>query len=226
MPIDAQATLSRIVLDYPECAAVLQDRRLDFCCNGNATLAGACAARGLEVEPVIAALESAVTLRQGEPPVDPRSMTTAELVTYIVSRHHAYLRSALPYLAPLAAKVARVHGDHDPRLREIHEVFLVLLDTLDAHLEDEEANLFRQVTAPSQDTRRLAREMTAMLEEHRAIGGALHKIRELADDFTPPSWACTSYRTLLSELRTLEGDVQQHVHLENHVLLPRYAAAP
>jgi regulator of cell morphogenesis and NO signaling len=40
----------------------------------------------------------------------------------------------------------------------------------------------------------------------------------------PPEWACTSYRTLLSELAALEGDVLRHVHLENHVLMPRFAA--
>jgi iron-sulfur cluster repair protein YtfE (RIC family) len=55
---------------------------------------------------------------------DARAMSTPELISYIVSRHHAHLYAALPFLAPLAAKVARVHGDHNPKL-------LALRDALD-----------------------------------------------------------------------------------------------
>lgn len=157
--------------------------------------------------------------------IDPGAMTTEDLVAYIVSRHHAYLRSALPFLVPLASKVARVHGDHDPRLREVREAFCELRETLETHLEEEEEILFRQVTAASPDRAILERELDSMAAGHREIGAALQRIRELTDDYAPPSWACSSYRTLLSELHALEQDVHWHVHVENHVLRPRFAAA-
>ena len=50
----------------------------------------------------------------------------------------------------------------------------------------------------------------------------LTRICEAAEDFTVPDWACTSYRTLFRELSALEKDVFTHVHLENHVLMPRF----
>ena len=225
MNIDPQATLSSIVLDHPACAAVLQARRIDFCCDGGRTVRDACAARGLDVAPVLAALEAAAGSRDAARAEDPRAMKTEELVAHIVSRHHAYLRSALPFLVPLASKVARVHGDHDPRLRDVQEVFFELREALDAHLDEEEQVLFRQVTAAAPDQAVLDRELSGMVEEHREIGAALRRIRELTDDFAPPSWACTSYRTLLAELQALEQDVLWHVHIENQVLRPRFAAA-
>ena len=40
-----------------------------------------------------------------------------------------------------------------------------------------------------------------------------------------PEWGCSSYRVLMSELEALEGDVLRHVHLENHVLMPRFVTA-
>jgi len=52
----------------------------------------------------------------------------------------------------------------------------------------------------------------------------LERVRAAGDDFTLPPWACNSYRALFSELAQLEGDVFTHVHLENHVLRPRFSA--
>ena len=64
-----------------------------------------------------------------------------------------------------------------------------------------------------------------MQREHLQVGAVLACVRALADDFVPPSWACGSYRTLLGELAALEMDTLRHVHIETHVLMPRFAAA-
>jgi len=58
-------------------------------------------------------------------------------------------------------------------------------------------------------------------EDHLAVGGMLARLRTLANGFTTPEWGCNSYRVLMAELEALEGDVLRHVHLENHVLMPR-----
>ncbi|HUJ29216.1 MAG TPA: iron-sulfur cluster repair di-iron protein [Myxococcales bacterium] len=220
--MDPTTTVSRIVLDHPACAAVFQDRHIDFCCNGGVTLEEACATRGLDAGEVAAALAAAA--REGSPPPaeDPRELSTAELVSFIVSRHHAYLRDALPFLVTLAAKVAAVHGDRDPLLRDLQAEFAELRETLELHLDQEEETLFREVVAAEPDQAQLRRELTGMREEHREMGAALRRIRALSNDYTPPPWACTSYRTLLTELRHFEDDLRRHVHLENDVLLPRF----
>ena len=154
---------------------------------------------------------------------DPRSLSTPELVAHIVSRHHAFLRSALPFLVPLVAKVARVHGDHDPRLRELRAEFVELRESLDIHLDQEEDVLFREVVADVRDPDLLRRELAGMRGEHRELVAALGRIRVLCDGYLPPAWACGSYRTLLVELQRLEDDVLLHVRLEDDVLLPRFA---
>ena len=157
------------------------------------------------------------------PECDPRALSTVELVSFIVSRHHAFLRDALPFLVPLVAKVAGVHGDHDPRLRELQAEFVELREMLDLHLDQEEATLFREVVADAPDAELLRRELAGMRDEHREVGALLRRIRALSDDYQPPTWACGSYRRLLTELRHLEDDILLHVHLENEVLLPRFS---
>ncbi|WP_421658272.1 hypothetical protein [Leptothermofonsia sp. ETS-13] len=44
------------------------------------------------------------------------------------------------------------------------------------------------------------------------------------DEFTPPEWACNTYRALLDALATFEQDIHQHIHKENNVLFPRAIA--
>jgi regulator of cell morphogenesis and NO signaling len=116
-----------------------------------------------------------------------------------------------------------VHGDREPSLREVAQRFELLADTLRVHLAEEETELFPALL----DGRDV--EATPMLldmrREHEQVGTLLGELRQAARDFRPPEWACTSYRTLLSELAALEADVLEHVHIENHVLLPRYVRA-
>jgi regulator of cell morphogenesis and NO signaling len=77
---------------------------------------------------------------------------------------------------------------------------------------------------PAQNSPRIAREIAAARREHFELHAALCRIRDLADNFTAPAWACTSNRALLSELRLLEGNTLRHVLVEDHVLFPRLAA--
>ena len=60
-----------------------------------------------------------------------------------------------------------------------------------------------------------------MEREHQEAGDEMRAIRELTAGYTPPPDACTTYRVCLSELARFEGDLHQHVHLENNVLFPR-----
>lgn len=47
----------------------------------------------------------------------------------------------------------------------------------------------------------------------------------LVDRSATPGWACGSYRALMNELRAIELDTMDHVHVENHVLMPRFPEA-
>lgn len=225
MSIDRQSSIAQIVLEHSECAKVLADHRLDFCCRGERTLTAACAERGLDIEAVCADLERAIAARGERDEVDPRGMSTPELISFIVSRHHAYLYEALRFLEPLAAKVARVHGDHNPKLLGVRDTFRDLAESLDPHLREEERVLFPALTASQPDRRLIATELASMQQEHLHVGNLLARMRIYADDFDAPDWACGSYRTLMRELAVLEMDTLRHVHLETHVLMPRFERA-
>jgi regulator of cell morphogenesis and NO signaling len=113
-----------------------------------------------------------------------------------------------------------VHGDHNPKLRGLLEVFRALRAELEPHLDEEERVVFPALVAEVPDRAALA----AVHEDHLRVADALARLRVLGDDFEPPSWACNSYRTLLRELAHLESDTMVHVHAEEHVLMPRFIA--
>ncbi len=222
--IDPQQTVGDLVLDHPECAAVLQRHRIDYCCGGNQTLAGACLKRGLDVGPLAAALEQAVRERGGDE-MDARTLSSPALIAHIVVRYHTPLRKTLPFVRTLGAKVARVHGGHNPRLVELDRVIAELADTLEAHIDDEEATLFPTLERREPQPAAAGRLSKTTRDEHEMVGGFVNRMRAASDDYTVPDWACNSYRVLFRELEHLETDVLRHVHLENHVLLPRFAGA-
>lgn len=222
--LDRHETVANIVLDHSETAEVFHRHRIDFCCKGHMTLEAAAQARGLAADGLIEELRRAVAARSGQAvAVDPRELTTPRLIAHIIATHHEYLRTALPFVDTLAKKVARVHGDHNPKLRELEPVVAALVAALLPHLDEEEQALFPMMMVRTPDRAALARPLAEMVTDHTAVGALLEKMREAADDYALPEWACKSYRTLFSELRALERDVLAHVHLENHVLAPRYA---
>ncbi len=221
--IDRSATVAQIVARHSETAAVFQRHRIDFCCRGDVTVAQACAGKE-DPEALFAELEVAVREHaEEESEEDLMSLSATALLTQIVERHHGYLRRALPRVTPLLAKVAAVHGEHNPKLHELRSAFAELGDMLEPHLEFEEEILFPELARPDQPGASPSKHLKEMAREHLEVGTKLAQMRALADDFTTPPWGCSSYRALMTELQELEADVLQHVHLENHVLMPRFA---
>ena len=76
-------------------------------------------------------------------------------------------------------------------------------------------------TAPLFHCGSLANPIRQMESEHEQAGSALARLRELTDGYTPPDWACNTYRAMLEALAGLERDMHHHVHKENNVLFPR-----
>lgn len=221
----ATETVAVIVARHPAAARIFQAHRIDFCCHGDMTVAEALHGRSETAEEVLAEVEGAVRAPGGEAEQPAVELSTAALIARIIDRHHGYLRRALPALAPLLAKVAAVHGDKVPSLRTIQGEFEALRARLEPHLDEEEAELFPLLMARGADPERTATALEQMYQEHLEVGAALHHLRDLAGDWVPPEWACRSYRLAMAELEDLEADVTRHVHLENHVLRPRFAAA-
>jgi regulator of cell morphogenesis and NO signaling len=212
-------TLADLVAESPARAAVLDRLGLDFCCHGRRPLREACAASGLDVADVTAALDAVADVV----PAGWNGGGRASLATYVEDVHHTYLHRELSPLRALAGKVFSVHGGRHPELAEVRDLVDRIVDDLGPHLATEEREVFPaigQLAPGTAGDERLAARIDRLVEEHTALGALLARLREATRGYAAPADGCASYRSLYERLAALEADTHVHIHLENNVLFP------
>ncbi|QEF97786.1 Iron-sulfur cluster repair protein YtfE [Stieleria maiorica] len=231
LTLDPNQTVGDFVRQSPSLARVFERLNIDYCCGGKVTLARACEKRGIDTADVLQQLDKCNADAQTDRFVDADGMTLTELADHIESTHHAYLKEELPRLDLMTEKVARVHGDNEPRLQTVRDAFVALKAELEPHMMKEERILFpiiRQLEASSDRPEfhcgSVANPIRQMQHEHDEAGKLLETLSESTDQYSPPEWACNTYRAMLDALKRLEADMHQHVHKENNVLFVKALA--
>jgi regulator of cell morphogenesis and NO signaling len=226
--IDTQTTVGQIVRENPARARVFESHEIDYCCGGKISLSDACRRQEVDPEAILDQLRQCDAIRNEETAIDADAMTLTELADHIEQTHHSYLREELPRLDFMTEKVARVHGEKEPRLRKVRAAFVELKAELEPHMIKEERILFpmvRQLEAAQSQSGfhcgTVANPIRQMEHEHDQAGAALAILRDETDGFVPPPWACNTYRAMLDSLAQLESDLHQHIHKENNVLFPK-----
>jgi regulator of cell morphogenesis and NO signaling len=155
-----------------------------------------------------------------------------ELIKHILDKHHVFTKEEMTRLDALVEKVCSVHGQNHPELLRVKTLFQSLCEDLKPHMFKEEQVLFpyiiRLEEAASQKQKLAAppfvtvrNPVRMMMLEHDTAGDLLRELRGATTNYTTPSDACISYRTLYQALEAFEQDQHQHIHLENNILFPR-----
>jgi regulator of cell morphogenesis and NO signaling len=214
---------------------ILDQYGIDYCCGGKRLFEDVCREKGLSPAKVASEIETAAAVQKA-PSRDWNAAPLRELIGYIVSTHHEYLKLELPRIGQRVRKVVEVHGENDPAaLHELDNVFDGLWQELDLHMHKEEMMLFPAIERyeaaaksgaplPPAPFGSIGNPIGVMEAEHDSAGRALTRIRELPVDFQPPPYACSTYRAMLDGLKALEADLHAHIHLENNILFPRVIA--
>ncbi len=225
---ELENTVGEIVTHCPALSRIFEAEGIDYCCGGKKTIAEVCRTKGRDPEVLLTKLRESAAAMAHEPTVDAAAMSLTELADHVEQTHHAYLRRELPRLDAMTRKVASVHGDKDARLAQLRDTFLGFAAGMNSHMMKEEQILFPMIrhlaasaTAPNFHCGSLANPIRQMEREHDEAGFALARHRELTDQYTPPDWACNTYRAMVDGLASLERDMHQHVHKENNILFPR-----
>ncbi len=221
-------TVGELVTKNPGLSRIFEEEGIDFCCGGNKSLDEACQEKGVDSQEVIKKLEASIEEQSKEQEFDVNGMSLTTLVDHILETHHTYLREEFPRLDMMTAKVARVHGGKGGNLIQIREVYVALETELLNHMMKEEEILFPVIkeldssaNTPSFHCGELSGPINQMELEHDGAGDALKKLNELSKGYSPPLWACNTYRAMLDGLMRLERDLHIHIHKENNILFPR-----
>lgn len=213
-------TVGDIAATLPGATGVFRKFKIDFCCNGDLDLAAAAQRRGVdpvEVERALDALNAG-----GEAMAAPTAMGSDDLIDHIQARYHEAHRRALPELVALSRKVEAVHREHPKVPAGLSDALRQMQSELEQHMVREETTLFpamRKRTNGELDV-----TIGELRHEHDDQGALLRRLESLTDDFTLPEGACRSWQALYVGTAQLAEDLMEHIHLENNVLFPRFAA--
>jgi regulator of cell morphogenesis and NO signaling len=239
--IQPKNSVRNIVVAFPETRRVFEENGIDYCCGGGKILEQAARELGIPVLPLIEQLQQ--TVNPGEhadedkrSEIDRRlaAADLPEIVDHILATHHEYLKKTLPLIDSLLGKVVAAHGERhgEAVLLPLRLTYQGLRDELTAHLMKEEEVLFPMLLGMEQARSAGAgrfenhcgsvqNPIQQMEFEHVNAGSALVEMRRITGDYLLPEGACPTFAGLYDELRALEADLHQHIHLENNLLFPR-----
>lgn len=230
MDITNESIIGELVANDYRTASVFKQHNIDFCCNGNRSIAEACEKKKIDSSNLIQQLENATSAGNASS-ADYNTWPLDLLADYVEKKHHRYVETRALEIKPFLEKIIRVHGDRHPELLEIGELFNASVGELAKHMKKEELILFpyirRMVQAQQNGTSVQApfgsvqNPIKAMMHEHDGEGERFRKIASLTNDYNPPTDACNSYRVTFSMLKEFEEDLHLHIHLENNILFPK-----
>lgn len=230
--ININTTLGDFVAKYPKTRKVFEKFGFDYCCGGKKNIKLAAKEKKFEMKKLILELETAIN-ESNEKKTEKIWINEplSDIVTHILSTHHAYLHKELPYIDKLMDKIVLVHGPkHGDTLNKLNASYKLFKEKLEQHLSDEEILLFpyiqklekaTKVKNPAIETKKFLKLVNNLGAEHDEAGDLLLEMRNLTSDYTLPSDACKSFEELYERLQAIEDDLHVHIHLENTILFPR-----
>ncbi|HEV2799765.1 MAG TPA: iron-sulfur cluster repair di-iron protein [Pyrinomonadaceae bacterium] len=233
MNISTEKTVREYALEMPQATRIFEKLKIDYCCGGGRSIGAACDAAGVQLDELARLLENAGTTYMPEGvAARVHTGTLAELIDYIIDKHHVFTREEMERIDALLDKVCFKHGESHPEVVHARTLFRRLCDDLKPHMFKEEAVLFPYIKALEEAARRgtampfapfgtVNNPVRMVMFEHDTAGDILRELRAATKDYALPADACLSFRTLYDALENFEQDLHQHIHLENNVLFPR-----
>ena len=213
---DKNVTIGEVVVELPKASGVLKEFGIDFCCGGYRNLSKVVKEQGIDSEKLYQQLDELYEQRKSLYQLGGNPEQMSE------DTHHTYMRQTLPEISELLSVLLRVHGRNHSELFEVYKVFTQLKGELEQHLLKEETMLFPDLKEKEEYEPAFFELAQSIITEHEAAGRLLEELRRLTKNYTVPNDACQTYERTYHLLEEMEGDLHQHIHLENNILLKDY----
>ena len=225
-----QFSIREIISKDQRSALVFRAFGIDFSGLGAMNLQDACARKDVNSKDLVEKLEEAFALANDEID-DFRSWPLDQLAAYIETKYHGLIRERVPVIERFLERIVKVHGGLEPNLKRVKSLFDHSTRELLDHLRREELIIFpfiRKIVSggkskdfllgPSfQDVRKT---IFTLMEDHDQEGKYLEEIRSLTRNFSPPEYACDTYKVAFVLLKEFDLSMHQHIHLERDILFP------
>ncbi|MCH4382333.1 iron-sulfur cluster repair di-iron protein ScdA [Staphylococcus haemolyticus] len=221
--ITNESIVAEIVTDIPLSADIFRKYGIDFCCGGNMSINEAVKNKKVDAETLIDEINELPNHNQGN--INVKYLDAASLIQYIQSRYHETMREEFKNLSPYVTKIAKVHGPNHPFLIQLQDLYRQYLDGMLEHMAQEDEHDFPALIKLSRGEQvdHSSDIIQSLVDDHTQTGQLLEDMRELTNQYQPPSEACQTWRLVYHRLENLERETHEHVHLENHVLFNKFS---
>mgnify|MGYP002712661913 FL=1 len=221
--ITNESIVAEIVTDIPLSADIFRKYGIDFCCGGNISINEAVKNKKVDAETLIDEINELPNHDQGN--INVKYLDAPSLIQYIQSRYHETIREEFKNLSPYVTKIAKVHGPNHPFLIQLQDLYRQYLDGMLEHMAQEDEHDFPALIKLSRGEQvdHSSDIIQSLVDDHTQTGQLLEDMRELTNQYQPPSEACQTWRLVYHRLENLERETHEHVHLENHVLFNKFS---
>lgn len=231
MTISNNTLVSEIVIQNYKAASLLLKYNIDFCCNGNITLLEASTISGIDIQQFLD--ELAPILEHKDPDTEYiNQLSLTDLSVHIEEQHHKYVHQSIQPLKSNLDLICETHGERHPEIFEIRDLFHQSAGELVMHMQREELTLFpfiKRMEISQKEGSPLPRThfgsvtnpVARMMADHQNEGDRFIKIKDLSNNYTPPTDGSSAFFSTYQHLREFEQDLYRHIHLENNILFPR-----
>ncbi|MDY4021527.1 iron-sulfur cluster repair di-iron protein ScdA [Staphylococcus borealis] len=221
--ITNESIVADIVTDMPLSADIFRKYGIDFCCGGNITINEAVKNKKIDADTLIEEINALPKHDQGN--INVKYLDAPSLIQYIQSRYHETMREEFKNLSPYVTKVAKVHGPNHPFLIQLQDLYRQYRDGMLEHMAQEDEHDFPALIKLSrgEEVDYASDIIQSLVDDHTHTGQLLEDMRELTNQYQPPSEACQTWRLVYNRLENLERETHEHVHLENHVLFNKFS---
>ncbi|MBK5241850.1 iron-sulfur cluster repair di-iron protein [Clostridium sp.] len=224
--INKNQSLGEIVSIFPGAAEIFNRYKIDYCCGGHDTLAGALDEMEIDHDKIIEELNNEYEkfIKSNSEYKDWRKEKPSVIIKHVVQTHHEFTKKQLKEIDTLLFKVLKVHFQHhSEELLKVHKLFGGLKIELEEHLIKEEEHLFPliekfEITKDDSVLSEIHQVIKDTESEHDAAGNIIKELEKITRDFNAPEGACTSFILAYTKIHDLEKDLFIHIYLENSVL--------
>lgn len=193
---------------------------------GSATIKEICSSRGIDITFFLAIVNT--FLNEGYlPDREIENFSARSIVDYLRKTHIYYLEVLLPKLELLVENLVLSSGSDAERNRILKKYYLVYVDSLRKHINDEETGIFPY----SLEAEDVATGNAAVISqsfsgftvasfegEHFNVENAITDLKNIIVRFLKPDYDIHLCHEFLTWLSMFERDIVNHARIEDHIL--------
>jgi regulator of cell morphogenesis and NO signaling len=228
--INAKQTVGEIANRQPSTIEVFEQLGIQYCCRGDETVETTCAYLGLPLNGVLSELNRAASATSATKA--PWADTILDsLVGNLLRTRKVLVQQDLPRIQQLAHTVSSCHLREHPNAIHLAYLSATLAHEATSHFAEEAQTLFPKIrelelayvgrSSATVHLDGLRKDLEHMTHEHGEVGDLLSRIQDATEDYNATASTCSSYREICQQLKGIDEEIRQEVHLENNVLFGR-----